>query len=87
MSLNNILEQVEGVEVQLHTLSLAADEDEWSASCPSHFMPGTDPKYHWIGGWLGPRFSLDVVLKKGKSLPLPGTKPPDVQPIVSHFSY
>jgi hypothetical protein len=43
---------------------IALDGGEWSASCPSHFTPseGT-PGTHWIGGWVGPRAILDVVVK------------------------
>jgi hypothetical protein len=46
--------------------------DEWSASCPGCFtseekVPGT----RWIGGWVGPRASLDD-MGKGKFLTLPG---------------
>jgi len=38
---------------------------EWSASSPGCFTPrerahGT----HWIGGWMGSRTSLDVVVKR-----------------------
>jgi len=56
----------EVVEVQLHTfLTLALDEGECSVSCPSHFnlrerALGT----HWIGGWVGPRASLDMAKRK-----------------------
>jgi hypothetical protein len=51
---------------QLHAfLILELDECEWSASLSGHFTPeekalGT----HWIGGWVGPRASLDVVTKE-----------------------
>jgi len=54
------------VEAYLHTLTSALDGgDEWSASRPRHFTPreraaGT----YWIGGWVGPRASLDVVVKR-----------------------
>jgi hypothetical protein len=41
--------------------------DEWSASCPGGFNPGT----HWIGGWVGPRAGLDDV-EKINFLTLPG---------------
>jgi hypothetical protein len=45
---------------------------KWSASHPGRFTPweissGT----HWIGGWLGPRASLDNI-EKCKLLTLPG---------------
>jgi hypothetical protein len=51
-------------------LTSALDGGEWSASRLCHFTPST----HWIGGWVGPRASLNV-MKKGKILPLPGIKP------------
>jgi hypothetical protein len=48
------------VEVQLHHSCLVLDGGEWSASCPCCFTPST----HWIGGWVGPRVSLDAVEKR-----------------------
>jgi hypothetical protein len=33
---------------------------DWSVSHPDHSNPGT----HWIGGWVGPRASLDNVEKR-----------------------
>jgi hypothetical protein len=45
---------------------------EWSASRPGCFIPGERaPGTHWIGGWGGPRVSLDD-LEKRKFLTLPG---------------
>jgi hypothetical protein len=46
-------------------LSSALDGGEWLASRPGHFTPreralGT----HWIGGWMGPRAILDMVVKR-----------------------
>jgi hypothetical protein len=29
-----------------------------------HFMPGKIPSTHWIGGWVGPTASLDVLEKR-----------------------
>jgi hypothetical protein len=37
---------------------------------PRERAPGT----HWIGGWVGPRTSLDVVEKRN-IMPLPGIHP------------
>jgi hypothetical protein len=47
------------------SLISAPDGGEQSASCPSGFISrerahGT----HWIGGWVGPRASLDAVVKR-----------------------
>jgi hypothetical protein len=53
-------------------LTSAPVRDEWSASRPSRFTPGESaPGAHWIGGWVGPRVSLDNVEKR-KFLTLPG---------------
>jgi len=47
----------------VHTfLTSALDGDEWLASRPGRFTPGT----HWIGGWLGRKAGLDAVAKKKK---------------------
>jgi len=49
----------------MHPLTSALDGDEWSALRHGRFTqreraPGT----HWIGGWAGPRVSLDAVVKR-----------------------
>jgi hypothetical protein len=49
--------------------STALAGGEWSGSLSGLFTPGT----YWIGGWLGPRASLDAMEKK-KFLTLPGLK-------------
>jgi hypothetical protein len=50
----------------------ALDGGEWSASCPSRFIPGErTPDTHWIGGWVGPRTGLEGTEKR-KILPLLG---------------
>jgi hypothetical protein len=61
--------------MQIHvSLPSALDGDEWSASCPSRFIPGERaPGTHWLGGWMGPRTGLDT--EENYLLPLPGTKP------------
>jgi hypothetical protein len=47
------------------SLTLALDASEWSASRSSHFTPREGaPGTHWIGGWVGPRAILDVVVKR-----------------------
>jgi len=54
---------------------VALDEGEWSASCPGHFTPMEEtPVTHFIGGCVGLRTGLDVVMKRN-FLPLPGIKP------------
>jgi hypothetical protein len=50
------------VSGQLHTLAA--------------FTPGEEPPItHWIGGWVGTRAILDVVVKRIKFQPLPGMEP------------
>jgi hypothetical protein len=57
-----------GVDVQLHIfLTSALAGDEWSASRPGRFTPGT----HWIGDWVNPRAGLDDAEKR-EFLLLPG---------------
>jgi hypothetical protein len=53
------------VDVQTHVfLTSALVGNEWSASRFGHFTPGErDPGTHWIGGWVGPRASLDNMEK------------------------
>ena len=41
------------------SLTSALDEGGWSASRPGPFTPGERPGTHRIGGWVGPRASLD----------------------------
>jgi hypothetical protein len=53
-------------------LTSALVAGKWSASRPGRFTPGErTPGTLWIGGWVGPRASLDD-LEKGKFLILPG---------------
>jgi hypothetical protein len=41
-------------------LALALIGGEWPVSCSGHFTPEERaPGTHWIGGWVGPRTSLD----------------------------
>jgi hypothetical protein len=52
-----------------HSLTLALDVGDWSASCPGCFTPRERaPGTHWIGGWVSPRAVLDVVVRK---IPIP----------------
>jgi hypothetical protein len=54
-----------GVDIQNHVfLTLALVGSEWSASRPCRFTPSErTPSIHWIGGWVGPRASLDGMEK------------------------
>jgi hypothetical protein len=45
---------------------------------PAALLPGKQPSTHWIGGWLGPRASLDD-LEKRKFFTLPAL---ELQPLV-----
>jgi hypothetical protein len=56
-----------GVDVEVHIfLTSALVGGEWSASGHGRFTPGErTPSTHWIGGWVGPRASLnDVEMRK-----------------------
>jgi hypothetical protein len=91
------MKTIGGVEVQLHAfLTSALDGGEWSASHPGCFTPGERaPGTHCIGGGVGSRAILDMVVKK--KIPSPHQKlnprTPIVQPIaqcytnraISHF--
>ena len=46
------------------------------------YTPGQWPGTHCIGGWVGPRASLDGW---GKSRPPPGFNPRTVQPVASRY--
>ena len=50
---------------------------------PAALPPGKRPGTHCIGGWVGPRASLDSCKK---SRPLLGFDPRTVQPVVSHYT-
>jgi hypothetical protein len=55
-----------GVDVESHTfLTSALDGGEWSASRSGRFIPRDNvPSTYFIGGWVGPRTSLDDVEKE-----------------------
>jgi len=43
----------------------ALERGEWSAPCPGHLTPREiAPGTHWIGDWVGPRDSLNMVENK-----------------------
>jgi hypothetical protein len=77
------------VEAQLHAfLTLALDWGEWSASHPGCFTPkertsGT----HWIGGWVGPRAGLDMVVRRKIPRPYWDLNPnhPAPSPLLYHW--
>jgi hypothetical protein len=55
----------------MHSLTSALAGGEWSVSCPGHFIPRERaPSTCWIGGWVGPRASLDMVVKRKITSPL-----------------
>jgi hypothetical protein len=48
-----------------HSLISALDGGEWSASRPGRFTPRERaPRTHFIGGWVGPRTVLGVVVRR-----------------------
>jgi hypothetical protein len=72
-----------------HPLTSALAGGEWSAPCPSGFTPTERaPHTHWIGGWVGPRTVLDVVVKR--KIPNPrwelNPRTPIIQPITQHYT-
>jgi hypothetical protein len=70
------------VEIQLF-LTSALVGGEWSASLPCRFTPRERaPGTHWIGGWLGPRASLDDVEKRNSR----NSEVSAVQPVASRYT-
>jgi hypothetical protein len=68
---------------------LALDGGEWSASHPSHFTPKErDPGIHQIGGWVGPRAVLDMVVKRKIPSPHQESNPrtPIVWPVAQSYT-
>jgi hypothetical protein len=59
------------VDVEIHIfLTSALAGGEWSASRRRRFTPGEVAlDTHWIGGWVGPRASLDDVEKRKYLVP------------------
>jgi hypothetical protein len=73
----------------MHSLTLALDGGEWSASRPGRFTPRERaPGTHWIGGWVGHRAILDAVVKRKIPSLHQESNPrtPIVQPVVSHYT-
>jgi hypothetical protein len=62
-------------------LTSALGGGEWSDSRPGRFITGDGhPGTHWIGGWVGPRASLNSVSREKYPL-LAGNRTPAVQPV------
>jgi hypothetical protein len=78
-----------GMNVQTHIfLTSALVGLKWSASRSGRLNPGERaPDTHWIGGWMGPRASLND-MEKWKFLPLSGldSDPLVIQPVASHYT-
>jgi hypothetical protein len=87
---HNVMEVYRGVEVLLNAfLTSALDGGEWSASLPGRFISrGRSTGTHWIGGWVGPRAGLDVMLEE--TFPAPAvTRTPDHparSPVLCHWA-
>jgi hypothetical protein len=72
-----------------HSLTSALDGGEWSALRLSRFTPRERaPGTHWIGGWVGPRAVLDVVVKGKIPSPRRESNPrtPIVQPVAQRYT-
>jgi hypothetical protein len=82
--------RIEGVKVSsTHSLTLALDGGEWSASRPGRFTPKERaPGTHWIGGWVGPRAVLDAVVKRKIPSPCRESNPrtPIVQLVAQRYT-
>jgi hypothetical protein len=65
---------------------LALDGDEWSASRTGCFASGEiAPGTHWIGGWVGPRFGLEAVVKEKNPSVRRESKPDTESYIINNF--
>jgi hypothetical protein len=73
-----------------HSLTLALDGHEWSASRPGRFTPKErTPGTRWIGGWVGPMGAgLDAVVKRKIPSPRRESSPrtPIVQPVAQRYT-
>jgi hypothetical protein len=71
----------------MHSLTSALDGGEWSASHPGCFTPRERaPGTRWIGFWVGPRTSLDVVMKRKILSPCRDSNPPIIQPVAHRYT-
>jgi hypothetical protein len=68
-----------------HSLTLALDGGEWSASRPGRFTSREEsPVTHWIGRCLGSRAGLDVVSKRKIPSPCQDSNPE--HPVAQSYS-
>jgi hypothetical protein len=44
------------------------------------------PRTHWIGGWVGPRAGLDVVVKRKTPSTCWDSNPPIIQPVAQRYT-
>jgi len=60
LSLSTLQRNAGGMNVQLYSfLTIAQDGHKWLTLWSGRFVSAT----HWIGGWVGPRASLDLLRK------------------------
>jgi hypothetical protein len=72
-----------------HSLTSALDGGEWSASLPGRFIPREGASgTRWIGGWVGLRAILDVVVKRKIPSPRRVSNPRTtiVQPVAHRYT-
>jgi hypothetical protein len=70
-----------------HSLTSELDGGEWSGSRPGLFTPRErTPGIHWIGGWVGPRAGLDVIVKRKICSPCRDSNPPNIQPVAQRYN-
>jgi hypothetical protein len=55
---------------------------------PAALPPGKEPMAHWIGGWVGPRAVLDMVVKRKIPSPRRESNPSIliVQPLAQRYT-
>ena len=75
--------QMECTHSSTHSLTSALGGEGDQRHAPTASPPGKRPSTHCIGGWVGPRASLDGY---GKSRPPPGFDPRTLQPVASRYT-
>jgi hypothetical protein len=54
-----------GEDVYLHSfITLTLLGNMWLTSALAALLPGKQPWYHRIGGWVGPKAGLDILYKR-----------------------